>query len=114
MKTAMGMVAAMVKVPQGLPWSAFHHHQRHHGQHDHHDQQHRQQCGESTHLADLLAGHLAERLAVAPHRREQNDESCAAPPSTAPTTIQSAPGRLSELRGENGPDQRSRPAMAAK
>ena len=55
---------------EGAPGAALqrvHHHQRDHRQQDDHDQQHGEQRGEAADLADLLARHLPERFAVAPH-----------------------------------------------
>ena len=74
MNTAIGIVAAMVNVPQGLPRSALTTTSA--------TTASRMIMISSTvssavtppSRADLLARHLAERLAVAPHRAEQDDE----------------------------------------
>ena len=74
MNTAIGMVAAMVNVPHGLPLSALTTTKRDDGQQDDHDQQHGDQRSEAADLADLLAGDLAERFSVAPDGAEEDHE----------------------------------------
>ena len=70
----MGMVQRMVKTPHGLSLQRVHDHQRQHRQQDDHDREdrdHREHAGER---AGLLLGHLAQRLAVAAHGAEEDDE----------------------------------------
>ena len=94
MNTAIGIVAAMVNVPQGLPRSALTTTSATTASRMIMIEQHGEQRGEAAEPADLLARHLPERLAVAPHRRRTGSRSPArAPPSTAPMMIQSVPGR---------------------
>ena len=108
MKMAMGMVAAMVNVPHGLPFSAL------------------------TTTSAITASRMImisstvtsamkpptlpiSSRAIWPsdlpsRRMEANrmTKSCTAPPSTAPMMIHSVPGQVAELRRQHRADQRSR------
>jgi hypothetical protein len=87
----MGIVAAMVNVPQ-----------------DNHDEQHCQQRREPAHFADLLPRHLAERFAVAPHGGEQDDKVLHRTADHRADDYPESAGQVTELSGEHGSDQGSR------
>ena len=57
----------------GARLERVHHDEGQHRDEDHHDADHRHQRGVAGDGADLLLGHLAERLAVAAERRAEND-----------------------------------------
>ena len=93
MNTAIGIVAAIVNVPHGLSLSALTTTSATTASRMIMISEHGEQRGDAAEPADLLARHLAERLAVAAHRANRITKSCTAPPSTAPMMIQSVPGR---------------------
>ena len=105
----MGMVQRMVKTPHGLSLQRVHDHQRQHREQDHHDREdrhHREHAGER---ADLLLGHLAQRLAVAPHRAEQDDEVLHRAAEHHAEDDPDGAGQVAEL----GREDRARPAGPA-
>ena len=109
MNIAIGMVAAIVNVPHGLPFSAFTTTSADHRQQDDHDQQHRDQRDESADLADLLARHLAERFSVAPHRGEQDHEILHRAAQHRADDDPQRSRQIAELRRQHRTHQRPRP-----
>ena len=109
MKIAIGIVAAIVNVPHGLPFSAFTTTSADHRQQDHHDQQHRHQRHEAAHLADLLARHLPQRFPVPPHRSKQNHEILHRAAQARADDDPQRSRQISELRRQHRTHQRSRP-----
>ena len=70
--------------------------------------EHGDQRDQAAELAHFLAGHLAERFAVAPHRAEQNHEVLHAAAQHGADDHPERAGQIAELRGEHRADQRSR------
>ena len=94
MISAMGMVQATVKVPQGLPCQGLDYHEREHGEDDDADERahrYRQWCP--------ATGPISERTmspSERPSRRVDKKStvmSWTAPAKTTPARIQSVPGR---------------------
>ena len=108
MNMAIGIVAAIVNVPQGLSFKRVDDHEREHRQQDDHDQQHGDQRREAADLADLLARHLAERLAVAPHGAEQDHEVLNGAAEHRADDDPQRARQIAELRGERRADERAR------
>ena len=71
MKSAMGMVAAIVKVPQELSRKAIHHRQAQARQRNDDDEENGDAGGQSRQRADLRPGDLRQRPAVAAHSRQR-------------------------------------------
>ena len=108
MNSAIGMVAAMVKVPQGLPFSAFTTTSATTASRMTMMMQHGDQRDEAADLADLLARHLAERFAVAAHGGEQDDEILHGAAQHRADDDPERARQIAELRGQHRSDQRSR------
>src|SRR5581483_1978543 len=72
-----------------------------------HDQQHRDERDHSAGLSDLLARHLAQRFAIAPHRREQNHEVLDSAPEYAADNDPQRAWQITELRRDHWAHQRS-------
>ena len=100
MKTAMGIVAAIVNVPHGLSFNALTTTKRDHRQQNDHDQQHGHERSDAADLTDLLARHLSQRLAVAPHGAEQNDEVLNRPAQHGADDDPERAREIPELRGQ--------------
>ncbi len=97
---------------EGAPGAALesiHHHQPDHRQQDDHDEQHRYQGDESADAADLLARHLAQRLAVAAHGGEQDHEILHGPAQHRADDNPQGARQIAELSRQHRPDQRPRP-----
>ena len=107
MKSAMGMVAAMVNVPQGLPLSAFTTTSATTASRMIMISRTVIKRGESADFADLFAGHLAERFAVAAHGAEQDHEILHGAAEHRADDDPERAGQIAELRGERGADQRT-------
>ena len=93
MNSAMGIVQPMVNVPHGALAQRVDHGQAEAGQRDDDDEEDGDAGGDAGDRADLLAGDLGQRAAVAPHRGDRMMKSCTAPASTTPMTSQRKPGR---------------------
>ena len=86
-----------------------HHHQAEHADQDDHDREHAHQRGGAAERADLLAHHLAERLAAAPQRADQDGEVLhRAAQHHADQDVERA-GQVAELGGQDRAHQRARP-----
>ncbi len=74
MNSAIGMVAAMVNVPHGLPFSAFTTTSATTASRMIMIKSTVEKRREAARFSDLVPRHLAERLAIAPHGAKQNHE----------------------------------------
>ena len=108
MKMAIGMVAAIVNVPHGLPFSAFTTTSATTASRMTMISSTVTSADEAAHFADLLARHLPQRFPVAPHGSEQNHEVLHAPPRHGADDDPQRPRQVSELRRQHRSDQRPR------
>ena len=74
---------------------------------DDHDAEHRDERRDTGDRSDLLARHLAERLAVAAHGRCEDDEVLNRAAEHDADDDPDGAGQIAELRGERGPDERA-------
>ena len=108
MNMAMGMVAAMVNVPQGLPFSALTTTSASTASRIIMISSTVSSAVKPADRADLLARHLAQRLAVAPHRGEQDDEILHRAAQHRADDDPQRAGQVAELRRQRRADQRAR------
>ena len=92
-RNAMGMVQSSVKTPHGLSLSAFTITSASTASRMIMMARIATMATQPGQWTDLLLRHLAQRLAVAAHRAEEDDEVLDRAPSTTPKTIQITPGR---------------------
>ena len=85
-----------------------HHDQRQHGEQDDHDREHRDHRRHARDPADFLFRHLAQGLAVAPQRAEQNREILHRASQHHADHEPERARQKAELRGEHRPHERAR------
>ena len=107
MNSAIGIVIAIEKVPQGDCGERVDDDQREHRQQDDHDREDRDQRGGAADRADLVARHLAEALAVAAHREEQRDHVLHGAGEDDADDDPDRARQVAHLRGEHGADERA-------
>ena len=90
----------MVKAPQGAVLESVDDHQCDHCEQDHHDRENRNHRDDTAGPPEFLPGHLAQRLAVAPHGAEQHDEILHRPANHGPQDDPERAGEVAELRGQ--------------
>ena len=108
MSSAIGMVRRQREEAPRAVAQRVHDDQRQHRQQDDHDREDGDHAGHARHLVHFLLRDLAERLAVAPHRRAQDHEVLH---RAAEHDADDQPERArqeAELRRQRRPDQRSR------
>ncbi len=86
-----------------------HHHERHHREQDDHDDEHGDEGDEPPARAHLFLGHLAESLAPASHRAEEDHEVLDAARETGADDEPEGSGQIAELGREGRPYEGSRP-----
>ena len=84
-------------------------HQSQNRQQDNHDGQNRRHADDARSGVQFLLHHLGERLAVAAHRTEQDDEILHRSPQHHPNQNPQRPGQVTELGRQHRADQRSGP-----
>ena len=82
--------------------------QREHREQDDHDREDRDHRGQAGHRIHFLFRHLAERLAVAPDRGDQDREVLHGAAQDDAEDQPERPRQKAELGGERRPDQRAR------
>ena len=113
MKSAIGIVAAIVKTPHGLSASALTTHAEA-GERDDDDEEDRDRRDDAGERADLLARDLGERRAVAPRRRPQDDEVVDRAARHDADDEPEEPGQKPNCAASTGPMSGPAPVIAAK
>ena len=107
--SAAGMVTTIVNMPQELSLKAYDHDLGHAGQGDNDDEERGQRGRDPGDRPEQVAGDLGQRQAVVPHRGQQNHEVMYAARQAGPDDDPGEAGKISPLRRQHRPDQRSRP-----
>ena len=107
--SAAGMVTTIVNMPQELSLKAIDHDLGHSGQGDDDNEERRQGGRDPGDRTEQVAGDLGQRQAVAPHRGQQDHEVMHSARQAGPDDDPGEAGKISPLRRQHGPDQRSRP-----
>ena len=106
--SAMGIVIAIVNVPQGLSFRALTTTQRNHAEENEENRNHGRVGNKAAHAPDLFFGHFSERLAVAANGEKQNHEVLHATGKDGAGQHPQRSGKIAELRGQHRAHQGAR------